>query len=112
MDHGFPLALVSARSLGSRRRGVCEAVKRFGNRKHETVVVYKHARGADHEVAVLGDVQVIDHLGGAGLDRVDGREAAEHAEAIAGFQVARHGPALAGLPEAVDAGGDDRFAGE
>ena len=73
---------------------------------NEAEVVHQQASLADHEVVVFGDGEVIDFLRRAWLDRFDGDDAADHAEAIAGLQVTRHRPARGGLPESVDAGGD------
>ena len=76
---------------------------------HKAVIVHEQAAVPHHEVAVLGDGQVINLLCRVRLDRLNCYHAVDHAEAIAGVQLARHGPSFAGLPEAVDSSGDDRF---
>ena len=54
-------------------------------------------------------LEVEDGLDAVGLDRRDLGDAAERPEPVAGLEVAGHDPALAGLPEPVDAGGHDRL---
>jgi hypothetical protein len=64
---------------------------------------------ADEEVAVLGDVEVIDRLNLVGLNGLDSGGPSDSTDDVAGLEVAGYGPALAGFPEPVDAGGDDRL---
>src|SRR3954451_1391783 len=84
-------------------------VERFGRGLDEAVVVDEDAAFADEEALPVGDFEVVDRLDGVGLDGHDASGPAEGAEGVAGFQVAGHDPALARLPEAVDAGGADRL---
>ena len=58
---------------GSRRPQLGLAIKRLEDRLHEAEVVDQQPCGSDEEVAVLGDVEVIDGLGLVGLDRVESR---------------------------------------
>jgi hypothetical protein len=70
--------------------------------------VDQESRFSHEQVAVTGDVDVICGFRRGGLDRLDRPDAADHAQAIAGFQLASHRPADAHLPEALDAGDHDR----
>src|SRR4051794_18538324 len=86
-----------------------EAVEGVVRRLHHTIVVSQDAMRADEEIVAAGDAEVEDGLDAVGLDRPDLGDPADRPEPVAGLQVARHDPALAGLPEPVDAGGDDRL---
>ena len=70
-------------------RGAGLAVEWLGNRLDKAIVMHEQPGGADQEVAVLGNGQVIDLLGRAGLDRLNCDDPVDHAQMIAGFQVAR-----------------------
>ena len=62
---------------------------------------------ADEEIPLVGNREVVHHLGLGGLDRFDPGQAGDRSDLIAGLQIAGHFPALAGQPEAMDAGGED-----
>jgi hypothetical protein len=61
-----------------------------------------------HEKALaLGHLEVEDRLDLVGFNHVNLHESPQRANAVARPELACHHPALAGLPEAVDSGGDD-----
>src|SRR3954471_24670380 len=73
----------------------------------EGIVVDQGADLADEEAVAAGDVEVLHllDLGGGALSAAP--HAAEDADLVPGFQVARHGPTPARSPEPVkDAGAD------
>ncbi len=77
---------------------------------HEAEIVHEQALLADEEIAIRGDVEIINRLGCVGLDRRDFNDSTHHANPIARFQVAGHCPAFAGFPETMNAGRHDGFA--
>ena len=88
------------------------AIERLEDRLNKAEVVDQQALVPHEKVAVLGDVEIENGLVLVGLDRFDRDRPADHPQSIAGLELAGHRPALAGFPEAVDAGRDDRFSAD
>ena len=63
--------------------------------------------GSVKEALAVSDFRVEDRLDRVVRHGIDGDQPADGAHEVAGLEVMGHRPALAGPPEAVDAGGDD-----
>src|SRR5262249_17903295 len=78
-------------------------------RLHEAEVVNQHSCLTHEEIAIAGNLEVVDRLRGTRLDRLDLGHTTHHSHAVATLQIAGHRPTLADFPEAMDSGRNDRF---